>query len=87
MLRSVFRSKWKERLHPSVKKQLEELIEKIKIHESAYNISDNPQTAKLWSALAELYTEIKFLDLRLKRIEETFARKRKRPLEEELKQI
>jgi len=55
MLRSVFRSKWKERLHPSVKKQLEELLEKT------------------------------FLDLRLKRIEELFSKKRKKPLEEELK--
>ncbi len=87
MIRSVFRSRWREKLHPSVKKQLEELLEKTKRHEPAYNISDNPQTAKLWSALAELYTEIKFIDLRLKRIEESLSKRRKKTIEEELKQL
>ena len=71
MIRDFLVSKrWKEKMHYSIKAQLSELLKRSRAHEEIYKSSSNPTAAQVWCAMAELATDIKFIELRLKRIEE-----------------
>ncbi len=61
--------KWKEKMHHSIKAQLNEMIKRSRSHGEVYRSSAYPHIAQLWCALAELSTDVKFLELRMKRIE------------------
>lgn len=61
--------KWKEKMHHSIKVQMNEMIKRSRSHEDVYKSSPYPHIAQLWCALAELATDVKFLELRMKRIE------------------
>ncbi len=52
---------WKELLSPKAQAELAELIEKAKIHRSAYMQADDVKVAQLWAALTELSLEMKKL--------------------------
>ena len=75
--------KWKEKMHYSIRAQLNELIKRSRSHEEIYKSASNPTAAQIWCALAELATDVKFLELRLKRIEESL----KQPREEISKDV
>lgn len=68
--------KWKEKVHHSIKPQLDDILKKSRSHEEMYKNSPNPQIAQLWCALAELATDMKFLELRMKRIEKMLEQPR-----------
>lgn len=68
--------KWKEKMHYSIKTQLNELIKRSRSHEEIYKSASNPTAAQIWCALAELATDMKFLELRLKRIEKMLEQPR-----------
>ncbi|TRZ54131.1 hypothetical protein D4Q76_03020 [archaeon] len=68
--------KWKEKMHYSIKAQLNELIKRSRSHEEIYKSASNPTAAQIWCALAELATDVKFFELRLKRIEEALKQPR-----------
>lgn len=70
--------KWKEKVHHSIRSQMNELIKRSRAHEEIYKSSPSPQTGQIWCALAELATDVKFLELRLKRIEESVRQPRKK---------
>ncbi|MBU3957888.1 MAG: hypothetical protein KKB25_02350 [Nanoarchaeota archaeon] len=69
--------KWKEKMHYSIKAQLNEMIKRSRSHEEVYKSASNPTAAQIWCALAELATDVKFIELRLKRIEEALKQPRK----------
>lgn len=77
--------KWKEKTHQSIRPQLNELVKRSRSHEEVYKSAPYPHIAQLWCALAELATDIKFIELRLKRIEETL--KQLQPKEEVSKDV
>jgi hypothetical protein len=62
--------KWKEKVHQSIRPQLNEIVKRTRAHEEIYKSASNPTAAQIWCALAELATDVKFLEIRLKRIEE-----------------
>lgn len=68
--------KWKEKMHHSIKAQLNEMINRSRSHEEIYKSASNPTAAQIWCALAELATDVKFLEIRLKRIEEALKQPR-----------
>ena len=68
--------KWKEKMHYSIKAQLNEMIKRSRSHEEIYKSASNPTAAQIWCALAELATDVKFLEIRLKRIEEALKQPR-----------
>ncbi len=63
-------------MHHSIKPQLDEILKKSRSHEEIYKNSPNPQIAQLWCALAELATDMKFLEVRMKRIEKMLEQPR-----------
>ncbi len=69
--------RWKEKAHQSIRPQLNELVKRSRSHGEVYKSSPYPHIAQLWCALAELATDIKFIELRLKRIEKALERPRK----------
>ncbi|MFZ3077009.1 MAG: hypothetical protein WA139_00980 [Candidatus Aenigmatarchaeota archaeon] len=75
--------KWKEKMHYSIKAQLNEMIKRSRSHEEIYKSASNPTAAQIWCAIAELTTDVKFLEIRLKRIEEAL----KQPREEISKDV
>lgn len=50
---------WKELLSGRAQAELAELIEKAKMHRSAYTQADDVKVAQLWAALIELSLEMK----------------------------
>jgi len=60
---------WKELLSGKAQTELAELIEKAKIHRSAYMQADDVKVAQLWAALTEISLEMKKLQERLGQIE------------------
>lgn len=75
--------KWKEKMHHFIKAQLNEMIKRSRSHEEIYKSASNPTAAQIWCAIAEIATDVKFLELRLKRIEESL----KQPREEISKDV
>lgn len=69
--------KWKEKVHHSIRPQLDELVKRSRSHEEIYRDAPYPHVAQLWCALAEIATDMKFIELRLKRIEEALKQPRK----------
>ena len=60
---------WKELLSSRAQVELAELIEKAKMHRSAYTQADDVKDAQLWAALTELSLEMKKLQDKLSKVE------------------
>ena len=60
---------WKELLSTNAQAELAELIEKAKMHRSAYMQADDVKVAQLWAALTELSLQMKRIEGKLARME------------------
>ena len=60
---------WKELLSGRAQAELAELIEKAKVHRSAYTQADDVKVAQLWAALTELSLEMKKTQEKLEKVE------------------
>ena len=60
---------WKELLSAKAQAELAEIIEKAKIHRSAYMQADDVKVAQLWAAMTELSLDLKRVEKRIDRVE------------------
>ena len=60
---------WKELLSAKAQAELAEIIEKAKIHRSAYMQADDVKVAQLWAAITELSLDLKRVEKKSDKME------------------
>ena len=63
---------WKEFMCGPAQEIIAELIERAKVHRCAYMQADDVKVAQLWSALTEVFKDLKELQARVARMERAF---------------
>lgn len=63
---------WKELLHPGDQQVLADMLERTKVHKSAYLQAEDVKVAQLWSALLELKKDFDRMTETIKRVEAPF---------------
>ncbi len=60
---------WREKVDPSIREELNNLIEEVYKHKDAYRQAKNPSNAQIWCVLANISKQLFDINLKLKLFE------------------